>query len=346
MNAAQQPAVSNADKANLRDAMAQLSVLPLWEIYEKVVTHEPSMAVPSHIWKWRDMSGAIEIASRAVTGHDADHRVFVLKNPAVTTRVTTSNNILGAVQCVLPGEKTTPHRHTPAACRIVLESRGAQTFVDGVACPMYDGDFVVTPNWTWHCHGNPTDARAVWVDLLDVPFVLTMNAMFGEIGLTGTYPDTLATALPAEVFTSGGLMPVTDFAPVPYTPRLRYAWGDVLRMLAATEPAGDGSRTIRYTNPLDGGPVIPTMDATALEIRGEKTTQPVRNSASGICVVVEGAGETRVGDKIHQWEARDIFTIPEWNWVSHTASTPTARLMFLSDREIRRKLGLFREERG
>lgn len=338
--------VSAADQANLKDAMAQLSVLPLWEIYEKVVTHEPSMAAPSHIWKWSEMAGAIEIAARAVTGHDADHRVFVLKNPAVATRVTTSNNILGAVQCVLPGEKTTPHRHTPAACRVVLESRGAQTFVDGVACPMYDGDFVVTPNWTWHCHGNPTDARAVWVDLLDVPFVLSMNAMFGEIGLSGSYPETLATQLPGEVFSSGGLMPVTDLPQVPYTPRLRYAWTDVLKMLAVTEPASDGSRAIRYTNPQDGGPVIPTMDAMALEIQAGKRTQAVRNSSAGICVVVEGEGESRIGDKVHQWQARDIFTLPEWNWMQHEAASPKARLMVLSDREVRRKLGLFREERG
>ena len=45
---------------------------------------------------------------------------------------------------------------------------------------MRPGDFVTTPNWAWHDHGNETDEPMMWLDGLDMPFVLALNAMFYE----------------------------------------------------------------------------------------------------------------------------------------------------------------------
>src|SRR5687767_10942314 len=50
---------------------------------------------------------------------------------------------------------------------------------------MEPGDFVITPAWTWHDHGNEMGAGAepvIWLDGLDVPLVRFMDAGFAEEG--------------------------------------------------------------------------------------------------------------------------------------------------------------------
>ena len=32
---------------------------------------------------------------------------------------------------------------------------------------MRPGDFVITPSWTWHDHGNEGEAPVIWMDVLD-----------------------------------------------------------------------------------------------------------------------------------------------------------------------------------
>ena len=331
------------DRAALKSAMEKLSLLPLWEVYDKVVTKEPSPDASSHMWAWRDIGPAVAITTRTVMGHDADHRVLVLKNPHYVGRVATANNILGAVQCVLPGEKTSAHRHTPAAVRIILEGEGGGTFVDGLRCEMRSGDFIVTPNWTWHNHHNDSAKPVTWVDILDVPLVRATNAVFGEYGPI-SFPENLGT-LSDDVFLRGGLAPVTGRPGVPHTPRMRYAWEDVQALFAAMPAADDGSKTVRYTNPLDGGPVIPTLDCSVLQIEKGSATRGIRTSASSLCVVIEGSGTSSVGDATHRWQARDIFTVPEWNWVEHKADSDRARMLVVSDKCVREMLRLYREER-
>jgi gentisate 1,2-dioxygenase len=260
----------------------------------------------------------VKLTTELVHGKDADHRVLVLKHPKLAPRVATTNNILAAVQCVLPGERTSPHRHTPAAVRLVLEGSGGGTFVDGVRCEMQSGDFIVTPNWTWHCHENDSAAPVTWVDILDVPLVRAANAVFGDMGPVKAYPE------------------------VPQGSQFRYAWADTVKRLDAMA-AENGVKSMRYINPLDGGPVIATLDASVAEMEKASATRPMRASASQLCVVIEGSGTSRVGDARHEWSARDIFTMPEWNWIEHRASE-RARLLVISDRNFRQFLGLYREE--
>jgi gentisate 1,2-dioxygenase len=306
-------------QAALEGELERQSLIPLWKVYERVVTHEPSLDAPSQLWRWQDLERAVKLTTELIHGKDADHRVLVLKHPKLAPRVATTNNILAAVQCVLPGERTSPHRHTPAAVRLVLEGSGGATFVDGVRCEMHSGDFIVTPNWTWHCHENDSASPVTWVDILDVPLVRAANAVFGDMGPVKAYPD------------------------VPPGSQFRYAWSETLNQLAAM-PARDGVRTMHYINPLNGGPVLATLDATVTEIAKAKATRPMRASASQLCVVIEGSGLSRVGDARHDWSARDIFTMPEWSWVEHRATSERARLLLISDRNYRSFLGLYREE--
>ncbi len=294
-------------------------------------------------WSWETLEPVVALSTEQVTGKDADHRVLLLRNPHLPGPPKTTANIIAGIQCVLPGEKTEPHRHTPAALRVVLEGAGGATFVDGKRCPMHTGDFIVTPNWTWHCHENDSPARVAWVDILDVPLVGSLDAVFGEYQPTGAYPDSMA-ALPDTSFAGGGLVPVTDRAATPHTPRMRYAWDDVVAALAAMPEGADGARTLRYANPVDGGSVISTLDAYALELAPGREMRAMRTTANAVCVVVEGRGESRIGEATHRWAARDVFTVPHWSWTTHRAEGDTARLIMVTDREVMRRLGLLREE--
>ena len=71
----------------------------------------------------------------------------------------------------MPGEVAPAHRHSQSALRFIIEGHGAYTAVEGERTMMEPGDFVITPSWTWHDHGNDTDQPMVWLDGLDMPIV-------------------------------------------------------------------------------------------------------------------------------------------------------------------------------
>jgi hypothetical protein len=51
-----------------------------------------------------------------------------------------------------------------AALRVVIESAGGYTVVEGETLPMLPGDLVLTPSWTWHDHANDSDAPMMWLE--------------------------------------------------------------------------------------------------------------------------------------------------------------------------------------
>ncbi len=137
---------------------------------------------------------------------------------------------------------------------------------------------------------------------------------------------------------------MTDRVGTPHTPRLRYAWEDVVAALSAVPEDADGARALRYANPVDGGSVISTLDAYALQLAPGRKTRRARTTANAVCVVIEGQGESRIGEATHRWAAHDVFTVPHWSWTTHRAEGEAARLIMVTDREVLRRLGLLREE--
>ena len=101
-----------------------------------------------------------------------------LFNPGLGGRWATTNNLIAAVQMLLPGEVARAHRHTPTAIRFIIEGTGAYTAVDGERVYMAPGDLILTPSWSWHDHGNETKERIVWMDGLDIPLIASLEAMF------------------------------------------------------------------------------------------------------------------------------------------------------------------------
>lgn len=327
----------------LLSSMSERNLAPLWDIYEKVVTREPRGMEPSHLWEWETLVPALKLAGESVTGKFAERRVLLLAHPFFADRIATTHNLLSGVQCVLPGEKTTPHRHSATDVRFVLEGNAAETTVDGKVCPLNRGDLILTPGWTWHGHTNQSNERVVWMDTLDMPLVGKLGASFHDPGPVQHLPHSAVT-LADESYAHGGLVPVTDHSPVAHSPRVRWPIAEVLDTLQWTSENVDGSRTVRYTDPVSGGAITPTLDVYALELHARQPTHNYRNTGSTVCVVIDGEGETRVGDQVHTWTEKDIFTLPNWTWRSHQAHSKTAHLLQITDRELFRRAGLYREQ--
>ena len=86
------------------------------------------------------------------------------------------------------------------------------------------------------------------------------------------------------------------------------------------------------------------VDSHLAEIDG--ATVPFRTNANAVVSVVEGEGETQVGGDTVKWRAKDIFTLPQGNWIVHRNIGKPARLFTVSDRDALARLAVLKEEYG
>lgn len=324
-------------------AMAQSGVIPLWDRYHRLLHPEPMSPDVPFLWRWAELQSLIARAAAEVTMDQAERRVLMLANPDFGGTAVTTTNLFAGIQILEPGEAARPHRHTASALRLVMEGEGGATIVDGQHCPMLPGDLILTPNWAWHEHLNKGTTRVVWLDGLDLPLSAHLGAIFAEGGAAYARRGN-APALAAAAFAQGGITPVAGFDRTPSSPMFRYPWTSILAALDAAPDHGDGSRRVHYTNPVDGGPVIPTMDCYAWRLARGRPTARYRTTANAVCLVVEGEGASTIGDTTFAWRKHDVFTVPYWHWTSHHAVSPEAHLFMFTDREVLSRVGLLREE--
>jgi gentisate 1,2-dioxygenase len=227
------------------------------------------------------------------------------------------------------------------ALRFVIEGRGASTVVDGRDCPMSEGDLVITPGWTWHEHVHKGSAPIVWLDALDAPLHRYLGTDAFEPGPIHDVP-----AHPSDAaFAIANIVPDGEASPS-YSPVFRYPWTDAAKAVAAAPKAKDGSRRVRYVNPLTGGPVMSLMDCYLTQIEGRAETVPFRTTSNAVAVVVEGRGTSQVGDETFAWGPKDVFSMPHGNWITHRIDGEAARLFMVTDRDVLRRLDLLKEEFG
>ena len=139
-------------------------------------------------------------------------------------------------------------------------------------------------------------------------------------------------------------MPEDTDRTLTHSPKYRYP-GDVTRAtLDSMSAAADRTKTLRYTNPLDGGPVMPTLDCFYKRIAQSQPTQPKRVTHNQICLVASGEGKSKIGDEVFEWTKHDTFTIPHWTWVEHEAKTGDAEFFIVTDKSVFENLDLVREE--
>jgi len=336
-------AVAASDEIDeLRKAWKGAYMAPLWE--NKFAHRPPPPPEQSYLWSWEKIRPLIAGAIKVASPEAIERRVLQLIPPGADEYEwrQTSKTICANLQILLPGEKARPHRHSMNALRFVLEGSGATTIVDGKPCAMEEGDLVLTPAWTWHEHVHEGTAPIIWLDALDVPLHHYMGTGAFQPGPVNETPDTV----PDGAFAVANVVPDTAYATRDYSPVFRYPYASAAAAVAVAPPARDGSRRVRYINPLNGGTGMALIDCFLVQLDPGATTIPFRTNATSVCCVVEGAGETEVGNDTVRWKKRDIFTLPQGNRIVHRSTGGTARLFQVSDRDIYARLGLLKEEYG
>jgi gentisate 1,2-dioxygenase len=331
------------------DRIAPNSLAPLWEVLGNVVTPEPRVTSKPKLWKFDTTRPLLIEAGQLLTAEEAERRVLVLENPAYPGQSRATNTLYAGLQLVLPGEVAPAHRHTQSALRFVLESKGGYTAVSGEKTTMMRGDFVITPSWSFHDHGNTTDSPIIWMDVLDVPMLTFFEGGFSEHHNDKTQTlarpegDALARfgegLLPLDPVEGFGLnSPVFNY---PYV-RTRAA------LLAAAQGAAPDPHwgvSMRYVNPLNGGWAMSTIASWMIYLPAGTRTKPMRSTDGLIVAVAEGKGTAWAGDEKMDFDACDSFVIPNWTW-RHFEATEDTFLFFSSDRGVQEKMGIWREQRA
>lgn len=327
-----------------------VALSPLWETLSQVVTPEPKSPVVPHLWKYDAIRSFLIEAGGLITAKEAERRVLVLENPGLRgkTRITTS--IYAGVQMVTPGEIAPAHRHSQSALRFVLEaSPGGYTAVAGEKTYMEFGDFVITPAWEWHDHGNESPDPLIWIDGLDLPMVTeTFAASFAEEFGDESQPILHETGW-SEARYGSGLLPA-DYRPEKLASPIfnyRYARARVALAKLARENEIDPCHGVRmrYVNPVDGGWAMPTIGVHLQLLPKGLKTAAYRATDATTFIVTEGRGRSTIAGQTFEWGPRDIFVAPSWSWISHEADDEAVIFSF-SDRAAQEKLGIFREDRG
>jgi gentisate 1,2-dioxygenase len=284
----------------------------------------------------------LDDAMKVATPAAIERRVLTFIDPgAGAAPGSTTTNLSTALQILLPGEKARPHRHTMNALRFVIEGSGASTVVDGKDCPMEEGDLVITPGWTWHEHVHRGDKPIIWLDALDAPLHRYLGTDKFEPGPAHDLPT-----MPADAaFAFPNIVPELSDGATPFSPVFRYPWAQAAAAVRAAPKWKDGSRRVRYINPINGGPTMPLMDCYLVQIDKGTETIRFRTTSNAVCFVCEGRGTTKVGEDVIAWEKRDVFSLPHGNWITHKADE-TATLFLVTDRDALHRLDLLQEQYG
>lgn len=325
--------------------LAELSTLPLWEIYDKLVVSSPEPLGTAHLWRYAELRELLMEAGEAISASEAERRVLALKNPALE-RPGIAQTLFAGLQLVMPGEVAPAHRHSQGALRFVLESDGGYTAVEGERCRMHRGDFVTTPSWTWHDHENTGDGPLIWLDGLDVPLVSFFGARFAEESPTAQQPIHRPDDDSVGRWGSG-MRPYGAIHERAYSPVFSYPYerarAAVEAMSVAADPDPHHGWKMIYANPLDGGHVLPTIAAFLQKLPAAFRTRPWRSTEATVFVAVEGGGTARVAGEPFDFAVNDVFVVPNWSVLELEAGTQTVLFSF-SDRAAQERLGLWREE--
>lgn len=320
---------------------------PLWTRLKSLVPAAPAPQLAAHHWSYDEVRPYVMESARHISAREAERRVMILENPALPGASQITGSLYAGLQLIMPGELAPAHRHTQSALRFVIEGSGAYTAVDGEKTLMQPGDFVITPSWTWHHHGNESGAPMVWLDGLDIPMLAMFNSTFREdhaeeaAAITRPAGDALARY-------GSGLLPVAYRSSSLNSPVFNYPYErtrEALRALSqGSDPDVHQGHLMRYVNPADGGWAMPTIATMIRLLPKGFATRPYRSSDSTVFVVVEGRGELRIGEQRFALAPHDVVVVPGWS--AHTLHAADELVLFsFSDRVAQEKLGFFREQR-
>jgi gentisate 1,2-dioxygenase len=298
-----------------RSRLAAQNTAALWEVLSEIVPAQPRRTCVPAIWRYDEVRPLLLEAGRVITAREAERRVLILENPGAHGQSRTTSSLYAGLQLVMPGEIAETHRHVASALRFVIESEGGYTTVNGERIVMHPGDFILTPSWCWHDHGNLGERPVIWLDGLDIPIVNLFETSFFE-HYTG---EILAATRPSS-FT------------YPY---------------ARSRPEMERIRRTSPVDPCHGVKVplleLPTIAAFLQLLPAGFDGSPYRATDGTVFCVVEGEGKSNIGEATFYWKQHDVFVAPSWCPISHRVDRESVLFSF-SDRPVQKLLGLWREQ--
>lgn len=331
-----------------RDQLTAQGAVPLWPAMRDVIPYgRPINRTVPHLWRYKALRPLLLEAGELTPMDQAERRVLMLANPGLEGAPFATASIFFGLQLILPGEVAPNHRHSVGAVRLILEGEGGFTVIGGERCPMNKGDVILTPAGRWHQHEHHGKQPMVWLDALDAPIVMGVEASYSteakKLQVASNRLDGSQTR-----FRRSGFLPYDALAPARDDyPLLRFQWSDVqeaLDDLAGGTPR-DKPVQLAYVNPETGRECMPVHGFSALMLRPGEELRPRRRSACHGYLVVAGKGETEVDGATLVWEENDVFVAPTHAAIRHRNASPTERayLIQIDDAPLQRKLGFYEE---
>ena len=345
---ARTPELASQQRKDYYNRIGTDSMTPLWEVLGTLVPPQPRPPAVPHLWKYADVRDRVMEAGTLISAAEAERRVLILENPALRGQSCITQSMYAGLQLIMPGEVAPAHRHTQTALRLVLDGEGAYTAVDGERTTMRRGDFIITPAWTWHDHGNLGSEPVVWLDGLDIPLVRFLDAGFAEKS-ESEYQAVSRPEGDALARYGANMVPV-DFYQQPAEPTkvFVYPWARTiasLKAIAAGKPDPHFGHKQRYVNPATGRSPMPTMAAFSQLIPAGFETHPYRCTDGTVYVCLAGSAEANVEGRSYKLQENDVMVVPSWHSLQFRAGPETV-LFSYSDRPVQQALGLWREHRA
>jgi gentisate 1,2-dioxygenase len=223
---------------------------------------------------------------------------------------------------------------------------------EGEAVEAHTNDLIATPSWGWHGHKNEGDETALWFSVLDLSMMLEGLHLTGEESWNEVYPEGDKDPIyrPAGYHNRrySGLLPSNE-EPGDNTVPYRFAWEDCYERLqeAAEEDDADDPYdgvTLEYVNPATGTPpVAPSMSMRLQLLDADDPTEAHRHNSVEAYYVMQGSGETVVGDETLEWGHKDVFMVPPMSLHHHVAAEDDTVLYAVSDEPMLKTFHLYRE---
>lgn len=306
---------------------------------------EPQPKFEPFLWKWAELKEALQKAAEFIPPEEAYRRFVGFQHPQLQSG--TAHTLLMGGQLVRPGEIAEAHRHMMEAIRFVVTGRGASTVISGEEFPMEEGDFITTPNWSWHDHVNSGDTPVIWLDGANGPMI-----QYYQVGFSERYQQPQQPRSRPVGWSEHALGPVRprNAAPSQSTFRApyRYPWDDTektFRVLAESPGDPFDGVLLCYVDPMTGGATLPTMSCEIQMIRPGEKGMYHRHTHTTVYHGFRGQGTLYVGEKRFDWEKGDSFVVPLWNWHAHENHSKEPAVLFsINDRPALEALGFYREE--
>jgi gentisate 1,2-dioxygenase len=330
-----------------RDAMSRANIGPLWPQLRNALPHDaPKPVTQPHLWNYSTIRSLLMRAGELTPVEKAERRVLFLIDPGRgPAAMQVTSTLYVGFQLLLPGETAPAHKHTPSAARIVVEGEEAYTVVDGNKLPMAAGDLVLTPSGAWHDHGHGGTKPVVWLDVLDLPLFVYLEASYAietPLQRPRNRPDS------SEVeYRSAGLAPsrYRDGNDAEAYPMMRYPWTrteTALRRMANHN--GAGIAELDYINPETGGNCLKTVGFTAMMLSAGQTHRPPLRSCSSVFHVISGGGTSVINGQKYSWGPKDTLSAPVFANIEHQAEgEEPAFILRVHDAPLQEKLGFYEE---